>query len=303
MMEAGEDVVVEIRCKAAGIAADALGADQELRPFGEIDAIEHEIAGRVELSDGRKADGRRDEGDHRAAGGPEGTAYNPAQGLRVFFSEARHFGHAVQDIREFIICPAVGQHHGVHVSDTLGQRTLRIEEALRLLHERGELAAQVPPRHKVVALAAVRGIAVVCHRHRPVAFRQVDHCRDFLAGTVFGLVERQRSRCLVRKDEESTLGIDRAVVVDQREVIDAGCQQRIRNTEAPGLLGIGQPHVDAVPVVNDNKSRIGQDQSLIEESRFDAVVPHGHTDGDTGLHRQGQFGFSHHEVAVIVTGV
>ena len=55
--------------------------------------------------------------------------------------------------------------------------------------------------------------------------------------------------------------------------------------------------------MDDDESRIGQDQALIEKRRFDAVVPYGQADGGTSLLGQGQFGFSHKEVAVIVAGI
>ena len=173
VMETGENIVVEVRRETARVAAQALGADEELRPFREIDAVEHEIARGVELADGRKAQGWRDERNHRPARGPEGPFDNAAERLRVLFAEAGHFRVTGQDVGQFVIGPAVGQHHGIHVGDALGQGNLFVEQALCLFHERRKLAAQVPPRHQVVALAAVGRVAVVGYGNGPVAFREV----------------------------------------------------------------------------------------------------------------------------------
>ena len=71
MMELGKNVIVQIRREAAGVAAKAYGADQELGVFREIQSVEHKIAARVQLSHRRESDGRCNEGDNGFPGRPQ----------------------------------------------------------------------------------------------------------------------------------------------------------------------------------------------------------------------------------------
>ena len=222
-MKPGEDVVVENRDEPAGAATQAHGRHQELRFLGEVEPVEREITARIELPHGRETDRRSHERDDGLAGRTERTAHDAAERLGVFLTEVRHDGRAAQDFRQFVVRPAVREHHLVHLADPLFQRPFGIEIALRILDERRQFAAQIPPRNQVIAFAAVGGIAVVRHGDGPVAFRQIKAGQNALTGPVGRLVKRQSRRvcAFFWKYEEGPLRIDRSLVIDQGQVVDA----------------------------------------------------------------------------------
>ena len=55
--------------------------------------------------------------------------------------------------------------------------------------------------------------------------------------------------------------------------------------------------------MDDDSGGFGQDLALVGEGGFDAVVPHGQADGGAVLYGQGQLGFTHKKVTVVVAGV
>ena len=249
----------------------SLRPDDELSAVWEVESVEGEVGGGVEVRDHREVDG----GCHEAEGGVSALAEDAVdvagEGLGVLLAIDGSRGLSLEDLLEVVIAPALREQQGIDVSDPLRKRDGVIEIALGLFDEPFELAAEEHPADDGMPFTAVGRIVFVGDGEGEGAVDGVavlvverDSDGDLFAFAVGGLVEGEIAKDLTGgEDEEGAFGIDVPLVIDDGEVVDAGPEVGIGDTLSGGAFTVGGLEDDFGAVVDDEGGGRGQRNTCI----------------------------------------